>query len=204
MQQERQTLRSGNESGGPRDELDVANRFVESTNYDELLEMVNLGTGYYEDEELELQMRSFRKGLVADVAFDGALWERAKYETKVKLADEGFRHYNETESEPKVFRPFEDVADDYSCRSTGLVERGEEIWHDLAQPEEPLSEKQAAAMAEKTSVEAFKPVFWRMLAAYHEATKSKDARTQDNFFGRVKKNLVEELGGDSGGLLGGS
>src|SRR6056297_2361555 len=94
MQAERQQLRAESMSDQPRDELDVAHQIVGPSQYEELLQMVNLGTGFYEDADLDLQMRSFRKGLVADIAFDGALWERAKEETKVKLADEGFEHYN--------------------------------------------------------------------------------------------------------------
>lgn len=176
----------------PRDELDVANQFVEPTSYDELLQEVNLGTGYYEDEDLRLQMRSYRKGLIADIAFDGLLWDRAVYETKIKLADEGFSWYNETREEPQHWKPYEEVADEWEGgRTTALRERGEEIWDEMAQPDKALSDQQAAALSEKSSLQSFKPVFWRLLAAYHESSKSKGGRTQDNFFGRVKKRLVD-------------
>lgn len=205
MASTRPSIPDTNTTDEPRDDLDVANRFVSPTSYNELLELVNMGTGYYEDEDLRLQMRSFRKGLVADVAFDGALWERAVYETKVKLADEGFQYYYDTDAdEPKSWAAFEEVADDYEGgRTAALQERGEEIWDELSRPDKPLSDEQAAAMAEKASIQTFKPVFWQLLAAYHEASKSKDARTQDNFFGRVKKHLVPNQKQDpkSGGLL---
>jgi len=196
-------------SDQPRDELDVAHQIVGPSQYEELLQMVNLGTGFYEDADLDLQMRSFRKGLVADIAFDGALWERAKEETKVKLADEGFEHYNSRTEDVEIFKPWaeSDFCEDWEGgRTSGLKARGAKIWKSLAMPEEALSEKQAAAMAEKTGIQSFKPVYWRLLAAFHEATKSRGARTQDNFFGRVKKHLVPEdvdAEESSGGLFGG-
>jgi len=195
----------------PRDELDVANQFVRPSSYDELLQMVNMGTGFYEDEDLRLQMRSFRKGLVADLAFDGALWERAVYETKVKLADEGYRYYDEQRDSVIGWKAFDDLDDDEiddkfgAGRTKALQKRGEDIWGDLANPRTTLSEAQAAALQEKTGMQTFKPVFWRLLAAYHDASKSKGARTQDNFFQRVKKHLVDGEEADAGMLsLGGS
>jgi len=190
----------------PRDELDVAHQFVKPTSYDELLQMVNLGTGYYEDEDLRLQMRSFRKGLVADLAFDGALWERAVYETKIKLADEGYSYYDKEREKVRGWTSYDeaDLETYGGGRTAVLRERGEEIWGELAQPGTTLSEFQAAALQEKTGMQTFKPVFWRLLAAYHEASKSKGARTQDNFFGRVKKHMLEGEEPDSGMLsLGG-
>lgn len=199
---------SQNPNGQPRDELDVANRFVQPTTYDELLQLVNLGTGYYEDEDLRLQMRSFRKGLVADLAFHGALWERAVYETKIKMADDGHSYFDPERGEKGTVRgwvAFDELDGDHDysgSRTKALQERGEEIWNDLARPGETLSKYQAAALQEKTGMQTFKPVFWRLLAAYHESSKSKGARTQDNFFGRVKKQLVEGDDEDVKTLLG--
>lgn len=175
----------------PRDELDVANRFVAPTTYDELLEKVNLGTGFYQDEDISLQLRNFRKGLIADTAFDGRLWDRAVYETKIKLADEGFSWYNEHKDTVEHWPAFEELSENEyeGGRTAALRERGDEIWSSLGDPHQALSDSQAAALSEKASLQTFKPVFWRLLAAYHEASKSKGARTQDNFFQRVKKVL---------------
>ena len=75
MQSQRQNGTTNGSTGGqptqPRDELDVAAEFVASSGYEELLQDLNIGTGNYSDEDLAMQMRSFRKGMVAAVAFDG-------------------------------------------------------------------------------------------------------------------------------------
>lgn len=177
----------------PRDELDVAHSIVGATDYDELLQRIQPGTSYYEDEDLRLQMRSFRKYLVTKVAFDEPLWKRAVYETKIKLADEGFSYFDERTGEVKTWKPVGEDDDTYKIhgRTTALRERGEEIWTDLARPEKTISEEQVAAMAEKAGIDVFRPIFGSLVAGYNEMSKSREGRTQDNFFGRVKKHYVE-------------
>lgn len=212
MSQPQQRQRT--QSQEPKDELDVANEFVSSTDYDGLLSELNLGTGFYESQDHSMQMRSFRSGMVADIAFDGILWERAVEETKVKLADEGFKFHDPATDKVHSWKPADEVSgpsnpfdDDEGYRASRarkLRERGEEIWSKMSDPEMALSDKQAAAMSEKVGYDSFKPVFWRLLAAYHESSKSRGARTQDNFFGRVKKHLVPNENGSKSGLLGGS
>lgn len=188
----------------PRDDLDVAYSIIRPSEYNDLLEQVNLGTGYYEDEDMAMQMRNIRKGIVTDMMFSETLRKRAIQETKVKLADEGFSFWNETKQEPKTWLPLDDKHVDERGRTTALFERGEEIWSELADPKYALSVEQVAAIDEKTSLDPFKPIFHHLAAAYHESTKSKGARTQDNYFGRVKRR---ELQGDAdeaagGGFLG--
>lgn len=196
---------NGNGPNQPRDELDVASEFVTSSGYEDLLRELNLGTGNYSSEDLSMQMRSFRKGMVAAVAFDSRLFDRAVYETKVKLADEGYTFSAEDDS-IQEFAAFDELdeseVDEKGGRGPALRERGERIWSQLAEPEMALSDAQAAAVSEKVGIDRFKPVFWRLMAVYHEGSKSRHARTQDNFFGRVKKHLVDDsTDEDIGGSL---
>ena len=181
---------TGNDSE-PRDDLDVAYSIIRSSEYSDLLEQINLGTGYYDDEDIAMQMRSVRKGLVTDIAFSETLRKRAIQETKVKLADEGFSFYNEREDKAEVWRPLKDRDIDERGRTTALFERGNEIWNKLSDSRYSLSIKQAAAIDDKTSLDPFKPIFNHLAAAYHETTKSKGGRTQDNYFGRVRRNEIE-------------
>jgi hypothetical protein len=192
---------SNGPSQGPRDELDVADEIVSPSTYEDLLQQVNLGTGVYDDEDVSMQMRSFRKGMIVDVAFDGVLFDRAIEETKIKLADNGFKHYNETREEVQVWDPVDEDRVEDLGRTKALRKRGEEIWDQLSAPAQPISDKQAAALAEFVGIDTMKPVFWRLLAAYHEASKSREGHTQDNFFQRVKKNLVNDISADDGSSL---
>jgi len=198
MQSQRQngtTNGSAGQPNQPRDELDVAAEFVASSGYEELLQDLNIGTGNYSDEDLAMQMRSFRKGMVAAVAFDGRLFDRAVYETKIKLADEGYQ-YRDEDGEVLEIDGIEAVdeatVEENGGRGPTLRKRGERMWARLAEPGEALSKAQAAALSQKVGIERFKPVFWRLMAVYHEGSKSRNARTQDNFFGRVKKHLVDD------------
>jgi hypothetical protein len=202
VQKSRQNGTTGGSNGGgqstqPRDELDVAAEFVSSSGYEELLRELNLGTGNYTSEDLAMQMRSFRKGMVAAVAFDGRLFDRAIYETKIKLADEGYQYRGDDETvlELPPFDELDDAEDliaENGGRAPALRERGEQIWSRLSEPGVALSDAQAAALSQKVGIDRFKPVFWRLMAVYHEGSKSRNARTQDNFFGRVKKHLVDD------------
>lgn len=198
---------------GPQEDLDVAYSIISSSEYNELLEQINFGTGYYEDSELKMQMRNVRKGLVADIAFSRTLREHAEQETKVKLADEGFSYYNEDMNEPKIWKAMDELdeddgpdsyhGDEAAGRTTALLRRGQEIWSDLARPGYSLSIEQAAALDSKASMATFKPIFNHLAAIYHEQTKSKGARTQDNYFGRVNRQELHGSGeGAASELLG--
>jgi len=183
-----------NSDAEPRDSLDVAYSIIRSSEYSDLLEQINLGTGFYTEEDIAMQMRNLRKGLVTDIAFSESLRKRAVTETKVKLADEGFRFYDENRQEPRIWDSLTDEDVDERGRTTALRERGEEIWDALADPRYSLSIEQAAALDEKTSIDPFKPIFNHVAAVFHETTKSKGARTQDNYFGRVRRH---EMQGDT-------
>lgn len=182
--------KNGNQKQPPRTELEAANEIIGPTSYEDLLQEVNLGTGNYDDDDISMQMRSFRSGLVAEIAFSEVIYERAIYETKIALAESGFTFYDEESSTVKQWDPA-DLEDADKPRYKLLQERAEEIWEEIGKNNEVLSEMQATALAQEVGIDEFRPVFWRMLAAYHETTKSRGGRTQDNFFGRVKKRLTD-------------
>ncbi|RDZ99787.1 hypothetical protein DEQ92_20795 [Haloferax sp. Atlit-6N] len=190
---------TGPPQDGPRDELDVAHEIITPTTYEQVLREVGLGSGVYDSDDISMQMRSFRKGMIVDTAFDELLFKRAVYETKVRLADNGYTHYNETTDNVQHWDPVDDEMLEEMGRTQAIRKRGKEIWESLSQPGEPISEKQAAAMAEYIGVDGIKPVFWRLMAAYHEASKGREGRTQDNYFQRVKKSLVNEISSDGSG-----
>lgn len=179
----------------PRDDLDVTYSIIRPNEYDELLEQINFGTGYYEDAELNMQMRNARRGLFTTIAFSNTLRDHAERETKTKLADEGFRWYDEQKEEVQIWKPIDDADIDDELQVRGrtaiLLERGDEIWEELGRPQYSLSVEQAAALEAKANMSNFKPIFNHLAAIYHEQTKSKGARLIDNYFGRVKRQVLK-------------
>lgn len=195
---------SGGDGTEPRDDLDVAFSIIRSSEYSDLLEQVNLGTGVYADEDLAMQLRNIRSGLVMELSFSESLRKRAIQETKIKLADRGFAYYDEHADEVKQWPAVTEEGTDEHGRTARLRERGDEIWEDLANPRYALSVEQVAAIDQMTGIDPFKPLPHHIAAAFHEATKSKGGRTQDNYFGRVRRNIVEGDAEDvdTGGFLG--
>ena len=190
-----QAKRHGQSGTGtePRDDLDVAYSIIRPSEYDDLLEQINFGTGYYDDNDLAMQMRNVRKGFVTDIAFSETLRKRAIQETKVKLADEGFSWYDEQADRLKQWDPLTERDVGVRGRTTKLFKRGEKIWSELDDPQYALSVEQAAAIHEKTGFDVFKPIFSMLAAAYHDTTKSKGGRTQDNYFGRVRRHETPNM-----------
>lgn len=195
MTPEPQSYNGNNRQEQPRDDLDVTYSIIRPSEYNELIEQINFGTGYYEDAELNMQMRNARRGLFATIAFSNTLREHAERETKTKLADEGFSWYDEQAEEVKMWKSIEEADIDDELEKRGrtamLLERGEEIWEELGRPEYSLSVKQAAALDAKANMNNFKPIFNHLAAIYHEQTKSKGARLIDNYFGRVKRQVLQ-------------
>jgi len=181
----------------PRDDLDVTYSIIRPSEYDELLEQINFGTGYYEDAELNMQMRNARRGLFTQIAFSNTLRKHAEQETKVKLADEGFAWWDSKDEETRIWESLDELSERDMAKYEGngrtalLLERGEEIWSDLSRPDYSLSIEQAAALDAKANMSNFKPIFNHLAAIYHEQTKSKGARLIDNYFGRVRRQVVQ-------------
>jgi len=206
-----QARTNGHQSSGqgakqrPSDELDMAGDILKQSEANPLLQQTNLGQGNYDEDYLWQQVRSYRKGLFTYIAFSGVLSKRAIYETKVKLAREGFSHWNEQKNEVEEWNPVDESSGD-DDKSIWTVERrrGEEIWDALSDNRTPLSQKQAAALLEKTELsEEFMPIFWQMASGRHEVSRSKDAELIRDFLTSINE-VRSDAGGDINGMLGGS
>lgn len=206
MQQARTNGHSqSGEAQRPSDELDMYGDILRQSDANPLLENTNLGQGNYDTDYLWQQVRSYRKGLFAYIAFAGVLSKRAVHETKIKLAREGFSHWNDEKGRVDQFDAL-DESDRKDNESIWTAERrrGEEIWQSLSDDRTPLSEKQAAALLEKTDVsDEFMPIFWEMAAGRHEVSRSKDAELLRDMLTGIK-HLRSDPDGNVAGLLGDS
>lgn len=185
-----------------RDEADVYQQVLGSGTSNPLLRDADLGQGNYDDEYLWQQIRSYRKGLYAWIAFGNVLTERKIYETKMQLGDEGYNaFYDESESDVQVWGALDedDIPDDRS-RWNVVKERGEEIWQRLGEPDVMLSQKQLSAIQSKTGLsQEWMPIFWELVSGRHEVSRSRDAELLRDLMTGVKH--LREEGSDEGGLL---
>jgi len=205
MQQTQQHQQNGqDDSQTPRirDEADVYQQVLGSGTSNALLRDADLGQGNYDDEYLWQQIRSYRKGLYAWIAFGNVLTERKIYETKMQLGEEGYNaFYDESESDVQVWEALDDdaVPDDRS-RWNYVKDRGEEIWQRLGEPDVMLSQKQLSAIQSKTGLsQEWMPIFWELVSGRHEVSRSRDAELLRDLMTGVKH--LREEGGDEGGLL---
>lgn len=195
MQQPKQNGAEAQATDDMRDELDMYGQILSQSGNNPLLRDTNLGVGNYDDQYLWQQIRSYRKGMYAYIAFGRILSERAIEETKVKLGREGFRHYNETVDEVEKWDPVsDDDVDDRESIWTTERERGKEIWQRIGDSRVPLTEKQAAAIMEKANIDDdWLPIYWEMVSGRHEASRSRDAELLRDLLTGIK-----HLRGDSG------
>lgn len=188
-----------------RDELDIQGEVLSSSESNPLLRNTNLGLGKYDDDYKWQQIRSYRKGLYAWVAFGRVLSDRQIYETKQKLGEEGFNpHYDEDESEVKVFPPFDEANgywdEDEESRWTAVRRRGEEIWRSLGESDEILSQKQVVAINKKTGIsDEWMPIFWELVSGRHEVSRSDEGELLRDLLTSVKD--LRQAMDDDGGLL---
>lgn len=180
--------------GGPTNTLELYDGIVNPDTYDDVV--AKLGSGYYERAEQWQQVESFKKGMFGDAAFGRALAERARAETIFELGrqgwrwwddnDEQYRHKEGTDVDPDSLDPRESPRE-------RIWSKGNHIWRLLDEQE------QLNAMVEYAGATGdFMPPHWRMMEARHEASKSRDARTQDNAFGtRSKSNKRVQHEGES-------
>ena len=181
-----------------RDELGLQEEILSSSESNPLLNETNLGLGKYDDDYKWQQVRSYRKGLYAWIAFGRTLEKRQLYETKIKLGEEGYNPtFDSRNVEVETWPPFdpESVDDDRSLWNAKL-ERGRRIWRRLGDPERIITEEQASAIARKTNiVEDWKPLFWELVAGRHEVSRSEDAELlRDSLTGikELRQNDGEE------------
>jgi hypothetical protein len=172
----------------PHKDLDLYQEAVNPNLSEEFLDANNLGLGNLTEAEVYQQIKSYRAGMFVDAALSDRLEERRLDETKRALAEEGWSYITEKGTQ-KEFSGWAAKDDPSKDRRRYLEDRGEEIWEAL--PEE----QQIEAVIEHTGAPNWMPPHWRMLLMRNEASKSKDARTQDNLFGRVKRMITD---GDSG------
>jgi len=184
-----------------RDELGLQEQILKSGGSNPLLDSTNLGLGKYDDDYKWQQVRSYRKGLYAWVAFGQALEKRKLYETKIKLGRDGYNPYYD-EGDVRVWNALDedDVGDDESSWNAAL-ERGREIWQRLGDPQEIITAEQVAAVASKTSIDdEWQPLFWELVAGRHEVSRSEDAELLRDSLTGIKE--LRDNSADDGGLLG--
>lgn len=199
------TASGSDERRGPRNDLELKTEILRRADGNDLFQNVNLGQGNYEDDDFWQQIRSYRRGLYMFIAFSEILTQQAVHETKVKLAREGIAHYDERTNEVIQEPPMSDdeIADDQSSWEAEL-EKGEEMWQDLGDPRQPITEKQGAAILKKANVDMqWLPVSWQMMIGRHEASRSKDAELLRDVLADVKQLTDKSDGPSSSSLLGG-
>ncbi len=164
------------------DELGLQQQILSSSEQNPLLENTNLGLGNYDEDYKWQQVRSYRKGLFAWIAFGNVLSKRQIYETQVRLGEEGYHAtYDEDAAEVRTWKPWEELESsrfEEEGRSTwnAKLERGRNIWQRLGEPHKVLTAEQVAAVQQKTGiVDDWLPMFWELVAGRHEVSRSEGA-----------------------------
>jgi hypothetical protein len=165
------------------DELGLQEEILSSSESNPLLKDTNLGLGKYDDDYRWQQVRSYRKGLYAWIAFGNVLTKREFYETKVKLGAEGWHSvYDDDEMTVRTWESWDEAegkhaeVGDEESTWTAKLRRGRHIWKLLGDPERVITRDQIAAVQQKTGiVDDWKPLFWELVAGRHEVSRSVDA-----------------------------
>lgn len=174
-----------------RDNLDQVVRVLDSSDANELLELVNAGLGHYDEEMLFGQQESYRKGLIAHTGFSSLLTKRAIEQTKRVLALEGIAFYDEQGNEVKNYDPIDKSKEftEGEKQSSWNAQReyGEKIWRKLGRADKPITEKQLAAVIKATGLEPGQwiPLFWDMFVGKHEMSRSLDAELIRLYLGEM-------------------
>lgn len=160
------------------DELGLQEQILSGSESNPLLRDTNLGLGKYDDDYKWQQVRSYRKGLFAWIAFGRVLTKRKLYETKYKLGRDGFNSiYDSSSMDVRTFEPLDDsdVSEDESTWSAAL-ELGRKRWQRLGEPDQVLSDQQLSAIMSKTGIsDEWKPLFWELVSGRHEVSRSDEA-----------------------------
>lgn len=191
-----------------RDNLDQIVRVLDSSDANEILEKVNAGLGNYDDQMLFGQKESYRKGLIAHTGFSSLLTKRAIEQAKRQLAVDGIAFFDEQGNEVEQFDPISETDEvvEGEKQSSWNAEReyGELIWQKLGRADQPINEKQVAAVVKATGLEPGQwiPLFWDMFVGKHEMSRSLDAELIRLYLGESYSLRDETEGEAAEGLLG--
>lgn len=168
------------------DEYDVYQSASRPSKGDPILEETNFGMGNYDDDAFWQQVRSYRKGKVAELSFGGIMRAWALHETQARLAMEGFNYYDEESMEPKHWKAWADLSEDEREDYGSVLAYGASIWRDMEETNEALSGKQRVALEKKAGYTGdWRPLFYRMAQFRHEASRSRGGRLLDNLLTHV-------------------
>lgn len=182
----------------PSSQLELYDGIINPDATDSVVE--KLGTGYYTEDEQWQQIGSYRRGMYGDAAFGRGLYTRAVHETIMALGREGWQWYDEDRESFREMEgaDLEDVQPRESPRNA-VFDRGKRIWDQLGAEQPMEGQGRLAALQEHSGLGGeWMPPHWRMMEARHEASKSRDARTQDNAFGTRQDRTVEHKGENGG------
>lgn len=163
----------------------------------------NFGHGNYDKSEFYQQIRNFRRAAVAVELFERIILTRAIEETKVKLALEGISFWDDDGNRVKQFDP---IDPDPLHRTKEIRSQGDKIWRQLNDSDRVLSQKQVAAIMQKSG---HNPAKWmnfyaQVLVFFHESSRSIDAELLRDFLTGIKELRGLSDNEAATGLLGGS
>jgi hypothetical protein len=179
-------IRKDDKSSGrqPASQTEIYGEAVQPASSDEFLGDNNLGLGNYTESTYWQQIDSYQQGMYGDAAFARAIVARAIAQTKRRIAEPAWEQLSGDEQF-------------YTDKREWLDAKGDELWQQL----EPHQRR--ALLKKYTGIDSdWRPPFWRMLMARHEASRSIGARLIDNLFGRIKEEeRTVKTPDDGGGLL---
>lgn len=175
---------TGNGNGGWHDELDAYEQVLGQSGDLDL--STNFGLGNYDTRIFYEQISNYRKAAKANELFQRLIVQRAIYETKIKLAEDGIKFYDEGDMEPKSWDGIRDGSDT-NTRRQDLRDRGTEIWQELGDANRALSTKQVNAVVRKTGHDLdWQSFYAKVLAFYHEGSRSVHAELIRDFLTGIK------------------
>lgn len=200
MNQPKQQSGNGNGNGGWRDEMDAYEQLL-SRSQDLDLD-TNFGLGNYDERVFYEQISNYRKAAKANELFQRIILQRAIYETKIRLAEDGITFYDDDNMESKSFDAV-DVEDVESPRRE-LRDRGQEIWQRLGDANRTLSDKQVNAVVRKTGHDLdWQSFYAKVLTFYHEGSRSVNAELIRDFLTGIKHLRNDADAETAKSLLGG-
>lgn len=200
MQQGHDT-QNGNGNGGGQwnDELDAYAQLLGSS--PDLDMGTNFGHGNYNQRIFYDQISNYRKAAKAMELFQRILLERAVYETKIKLAQDGITFYDDDNQE--VFQA-NGIDPDREHRSKDLREEGQRIWQRMNESDRVLSDRQVKAIVQKTGHDLdWQSFYSKVLVFYHETSRSLDAELIRDFLTGIQELRGETDADAVKGILGG-